>query len=41
MLISLTDEKQIKALIGSYKPKSHIFIDVDNQFNQASYTLYV
>lgn len=41
MLISLTDEKQIKALIGSYIPKSHIFIDVDNQFNQASYTLYV
>jgi hypothetical protein len=41
MLISLTDEKQIKALIGSYIPKSHIFLDVDNQFNQASYTLYV
>ena len=41
MLISLTDEKQIKALTGSYIPKSHIFLDVDNQFNQASYTLYV
>jgi len=41
MLISLTDEKQIKALTGSYIPKSHIFLDVDNQFNQASYILYV